>query len=202
VILARDAFAVPYSSEFSNVRSNDGLLDQVSKETGGRIIEEAALASADIFRHDQSPTLHMQPIWYWLVILAAALLLLDVATRRIAIEPEAIAGKLRDGWARLRGKGKLTAESQQYIERLRSRKAAVGAQLEQGKAAKRFEAPADVQPVEVSTAPPASRPPPRPVERPRLGAEQEQEALDFATRLMRAKQKAREQIEGKNEGNG
>jgi len=43
LILARDAFSVPYSSEFSAVKSNEGLLQQVAQETGGRVIDEQSL---------------------------------------------------------------------------------------------------------------------------------------------------------------
>jgi len=39
-------------------------------------------------------------------------------------------------------------------------------------------------------------PPTKPLEKPKLGAEGEKEAEDFATRLMRAKKKAREKMEG------
>jgi hypothetical protein len=202
VILARDAFSVPYSSEFSTVKSNEGLLEQIARETGGRVIDETALAQADIFRHDESPAFNLQPIWYWLVFAAAVLLFFDVGIRRVAVDPEAIGAKLKVAWERMRGKRKLSQESQQYIDRLKSRKQTVAAQLQQPDTAKRrFEAPVDAPPVEVSSpAGPAAPPRPRaPVDRPKLGAEQQEEAMDFATRLMRAKQKAREQIDKKTE---
>ncbi len=70
----------------------------------------------------------MQPIWFWLVFVAAGLRFFDVGIRRIAVDPEAVWDKFKDGWSRLRGKSKLSDQSQQYIDRLKSRKAAVDAQ--------------------------------------------------------------------------
>jgi hypothetical protein len=201
LILARDAFSVPYSSEFSAVKSNEGLLDQVARETGGRLIDENELAKTDIFRHEQAPALNMQPIWFWLVFAAGALLFFDVGIRRIAVDPESVWDRVKDGWSRLRGKAKLSDQSQTYIDRLKSRKAAVGAQLEQPKPTpkKRFEAApdADAPPVTLQPSPgPSPMRPTKPLEKPKLGAEGDKEPEDFATRLMKAKQKAREKMDG------
>ncbi|MCS6977151.1 MAG: VWA domain-containing protein [Gemmatales bacterium] len=206
LILARDAFTVPYSTEFSAVKSNEGLLAEIARESGGRVLDENTLAQADLFPQDRPPARDMRPIWYWLVLLAAFLLLADVAVRRISVDPEAVWDRLKYLYNRMRGRATLPAESVEYIERLKSRKAEVAARLEQPKelAARRFEAPE--QPAPPVSAPPGKgpegegiekeKPPPKAPAKPSLSAEAPSEPEDFATRLMRAKRKAREQIEG------
>jgi hypothetical protein len=198
VILARSAVAIPYSPEFAAVRSNEGLLAEIARITGGRVIDESSLASADLFSHaDMPPARHYQSLWHWLLFIAACLLFLDVTTRRLAVDPNAIVAKLHGWWERWRGRIK-TEQADQYIERLRSRKAAVGEQLDRSRATQRYEPPpgpaAPARPVSepslgaVTTAKPASTP--------TASAAKPPEGDDFAARLMKAKQKAREQIEG------
>ena len=92
-------------------------------------------------------------------------------------------------WQRLRGE---TVEEPMaaYIERLKSRKAQSGDAQEKKKAAVKFEAGADVKPVEAATVGPstaAEKPKPAKKEEPK-----KEEDADFATRLMRAKKKAAE----------
>jgi uncharacterized membrane protein len=205
-IVGRSALAVPYSPEFATVRSNDGLLLQLAQSTHGRVIDEAALASTDLFSHDLPPTRDLQPIWFWLVFLAAVLLLFDVMVRRIAIQPAAIAAKAGEVYRRFRGQARLSAESQSYFERLKSKKTDVGEKLEKAKATARFEGTAE----QAALATDGVKPP-RPVSQPervdlpaRPAAATESRAAapaldDFAARLMKAKQKAREQIEGDKE---
>jgi uncharacterized membrane protein/Mg-chelatase subunit ChlD len=197
LILARDAFSFPYSSEFSAVRSNDGLLQQIAQETGGRVLEEADLAQADLFVRTGEAARDLRPIWYWLVFAAAALLAADVALRRIALEREAVQAWLVRLWQGLRRKPVLPADSQSYLERLKSRKVQVSAALQpqQPPASARFEAPEAVEPGLPTGR--AGEPPPKPAPPPAAPTPQTQaEAEDFAARLMRAKKKAREQMEG------
>lgn len=199
LILARDAFTVPYSTEFAAVRSNEGLLAEIARETGGRVLDEETLAQADLFPRERTAVRDMRPIWYWLLLLAAALLVADVAVRRISVEPEAVGNFLRRLWDRLRGRAVLPKESVEYLERLKSRKAEVSARLEQPRelASRRFEAtdsPPKSASEQTATVPP--RTPEKRAEKPILSTPPPSEAEDFATRLMRAKRKAREQMEG------
>src|SRR6202030_4279960 len=52
----RAGVTIPYSPEFAEVESNPGLLESMSKETGGKIYEDSAAAlekaaeKADVFR--------------------------------------------------------------------------------------------------------------------------------------------------------
>jgi hypothetical protein len=108
---------------------------------------------------------------------------------------------VRQGWRvleQVRGEKELAQTSQEYLGRLRKGKEA--AAVPQGQAvidvaARRFEAPADF------TSQPEPTPSPRPTTPPSTPAKPAatSEADDFAARLMKAKQKAREQMEGQKE---
>jgi hypothetical protein len=68
-----------------DLQSNDALLKQIAQRTGGRWLKPFDVASADLFTRDgltitESP----QSIWDLLVPWLLALILLDVAIRRIA----------------------------------------------------------------------------------------------------------------------
>jgi len=64
----------------------------------------------------------------------------DVAVRRIAPDVDRIKLAMANGWSKLRGTEPLP--SSDYMDKLRSRKAEVGEQLERSRFASRFEAPA------------------------------------------------------------
>jgi hypothetical protein len=194
-IVGRSALAVPYSPEFATVKSNEGLLQQLAQLTKGRIIEEASLAQADLFSHDLPPTRDLQPIWYWLAFAASVMLLFDVMVRRVAIQPAAIAAKVGETYRRFRGQARLSDESQKYFERLKTKKADVGEGLEKAKATRRFEGTAEQAALVTDGASPRAAP--RPVTpQPVPEAKPVPAGDDFASRLKRAKQKAREQMEG------
>ncbi len=206
LVRARSALTVPYSQEFASVKSNEGFLEQIAQLTGGRMFDEQALGQADVFRREGlSPVRHMQPIWHWFLFTAACAMLFDVAVRRIAIDVAAAGKKVGEFavrlGARLRGRAVVSEDSKQYLERLKSRKTVVTEELH-GKrvparvAATRFEAKPGLErePEPVVAAPPAPVEKPKPVP-PKPQAAQP-DATDFAARLMRAKQKAREQMEG------
>lgn len=201
VIMGRSATAVPYAPEFAAVQDNAGLLQQIAALTGGRVINERDLAGADLFVSDGSFRRRLQPVWHWLLCLAAVTLLVDVAVRRIAIEPREVAGWLQARWQRLRGQKALAAESQQYLDRLKTRKAEVEERLGTAKDRPLVEAwspPAPSATGPPVTSPAAKAPPAAPPQAPPPVAPAPPSAApaeDFAARLLRAKQKAREQMQ-------
>ena len=73
----------------------------------------------------------LQPIWYWLVLLAGVLLFFDVAVRRIAIEPGRGVGRggERTGTS-CAARRTAAVATPEFLERLKSRKAQVGESLE------------------------------------------------------------------------
>ncbi|HBS28594.1 MAG TPA: hypothetical protein DEB06_03885, partial [Phycisphaerales bacterium] len=72
-------------SEFRSLQSNIGVLRAIADATGGRLLDFGAPQSADLFNRDGTrPTRAASPLWRVLLIWSIAVLLLDVATRRIA----------------------------------------------------------------------------------------------------------------------
>ncbi|HWY87455.1 MAG TPA: hypothetical protein VNX28_12055, partial [Gemmataceae bacterium] len=193
----RGGVTIPYSPEFAEMESNPALLEKISEITGGSIYKEDASSlaraaqSGDVFRTNPISQQSLQPLWYWLVVLAGLCLLGDVATRRIAIEPTAAWAGAIALWGRIRRQDMPEATTV-FIERLQTRKAKVGETIEKEKAAKRFEAGpgvADAAVPDATTAKPAEAPKkPAPAKKPA-----EVKEADFATRLMRAKKKAMEE---------
>ncbi|HMC67087.1 MAG TPA: hypothetical protein VKI65_19275, partial [Gemmataceae bacterium] len=140
-----------------------------------------------------------QPIWFWLVLLTGILLFFDVAVRRIAIEPLAVAVAAQRFWDRLRGRAAVKDTTPQFLDRLKSRKAQISEAIQKEKAARRFdlgEAPAVAAPQGAHEIPVAT---PRPTRRPEpqrgVGPEQEKEAADYASRLLKAKKRVWEERE-------
>jgi hypothetical protein len=162
--------------------------------TGGKSYRDdkdalaAAATNADVFRPVPESHASLQPLWPWLVFLAAICLLFDVALRRIAIQPEAVWNRAVVVWSKLRGQA-VEESTTEFIERLKSRKAAVGEAMDKKKAGKKYESVEGGKvydaPVVVSPTTPVDKPKPKPKE--------EAKEEDFATRLMRAKKKAMEE---------
>ena len=195
---------IPYSPEFAEMESNSGLLENLRKMTEGESYPESAATlrrvaqSGEVFRPMPLSHSTLQTLWPWFVFLTALCLLLDVAVRRIAIEPAAVWNRATTVWARLRGQA---VEEQQTatLERLRSRQAMVGEAIKKEAATRRFEAPDDA-PVPTTAVPTAraSADPSRPkAAAPAPAAKKEEEAGDFAARLMKAKKRAMEEREKK-----
>ncbi len=90
------------------MESNPALLEKLQKITDGKSyaddqksLHEAAL-SGDVFRPNPISQQSLQPLWYWLVVLAGVCLLLDVAMRRIALEPAAAWAGAAALWGKIR----------------------------------------------------------------------------------------------------
>lgn len=197
IIVGRGALAVPYSPEFATISDNEGLLSRLADVTGGRVLDEKTLGTADLFLHEGAFARRLQPMWHWLLFIGAILLVADAATRRIAIDPVAAAKRGQKMVEKMRGPKELDAGAQEYLGRLRKGK--VAAAVPQGEptlvkdvAARRFEAPKEF------TAPEPSQPavPTVATDEPKPAKKKESDADEFAARLMKAKQKAREQMEG------
>lgn len=199
----RAGVSVPYSPEFAEMTSNTSLLQEIARITGGNVYGDSADAlrevanSGEVFRENATPSVSLQPIWYWLVLLAGLCLVGDVATRRISIEPAKIWAKGQEFWGRLRGIRPQAEQAPQFLDRLKTRKSRIGEDLEKTKATRRFEGgevPAEAPPgatdIPAAPAQPKQR---QPQQKPKIAAEQEEEAADFASRLMRAKKKVWEE---------
>ena len=193
----RAGVTIPYSPEFAEMESNPTLLEKIGEMTGGKayrdddtILEKAA-RNSEVFRPVPESHANLQALWPWMVFLSALVLLLDVATRRIAIQPETVWTKSVALWNRLRGRTAAQDKMPEYIERLKSRKAQVSETMDKQKAAKKFEPGEEVKPIQGPTVGPTA-----PTEKPKEAPpppKKAEEKDDFATRLMRAKKKAMEE---------
>jgi uncharacterized membrane protein len=207
----RSGVSIPYSPEFADMESNTALLDKLSEITGGVKIPEdgealtEAARSGEVFRAGLPRFRSLQPIWFWLLLAAGILLCFDVAVRRIAIEPLAVAVAAQRVWGRLRRQDVVAESSPQFLDRLKSRKEQIGQALDRGRATQRFdagEAPAAAPPPGAADTPaqPTQAPTRPPAAAPQVGPEKEQEPADFASRLMKAKKRVWEERDKDKQG--
>lgn len=115
------AASSPAGAEFRSLRSNPVLLEQLAAESGGRVLDWAAPQAADLFnRRGAAPKESRQPLRPWLIGLAVLVLLLDVATRRVAwdrfVSAQFGAGLLADARRAVRDRSRQVAGT---LERLR-----------------------------------------------------------------------------------
>jgi uncharacterized membrane protein len=140
----RAGVTLPYSPEFSVLESNTELLEEIREMTDGKrywddeeLLAEEARAGA-VFRPPVVRSRSSLPFHYWLLFLAAGLLFLDVAVRRLAFDPDQVAERARYIWARLRGLPLPPPIQSEAVGRLRARPAVMaGATEERG--ARRYE---------------------------------------------------------------
>jgi len=86
--------SVAFSPEYRELETNEALLSELSERTGGRLLTAAeATAAFDTASLPQAEA--RRPIWAYLIRWMLLLFLLDVAVRRIAINPIEIARKVR-----------------------------------------------------------------------------------------------------------
>lgn len=82
--------------ELRRFESNLGLLEQVAEITGGRVLDPGAAESAGLFERTRPfESRSVRPVWRLLLPWVLALVLLDVASRRLAWDPVAAWGKVR-----------------------------------------------------------------------------------------------------------
>jgi uncharacterized membrane protein/Mg-chelatase subunit ChlD len=101
--MIRTGVTIAYSPEFRDVTVNEPLLREIADAAQGRVLAFDA-DSKTVFAHDLPPTISRTPIWDWLLKLAVFIFLLDVAARRIAIDPGKLAAATRSYIASLAGR--------------------------------------------------------------------------------------------------
>ena len=119
-----------------------------------------ALLKFDTYRHNLIKASSSQDVWHYLLLAAACLFFADVFVRRVQVSfawlPPML-GRVRDRVLRREAK----AAPAETIERLRSRKAAISQQIEERRAAARFEPTPDAPapgPTRSAKSPRCSRP--------------------------------------------
>jgi uncharacterized membrane protein/Mg-chelatase subunit ChlD len=130
--MIRTGVTVAYSPEFRDLSVNEPLLRQVADMTRGRLLTSEARPN-EVFAHNLPPTLSRTPIWDNLLKWAVLLFLMDVAFRRVAIDPikmmvtarAYVAGLTQRFGAGHRGEATLT-DLKRVRERVRESKTARG----------------------------------------------------------------------------
>src|SRR5262249_53562810 len=77
--------AVNSSPELRDLKSNDTVLSDIARKTGGRLLDAFAPETADLFsREGLVRTASPLPIWDIMIPILLGLILIDIAVRRIA----------------------------------------------------------------------------------------------------------------------
>lgn len=200
---------VPYSSEFRDRETNMALVNALAelKPRGGESgqvvpgeIEKGqvdTLLATDTFRRGVPLAVSRQDVWPSFLVIMGCVFFLDVLIRRVTVSFEWVTPAM--AWVRSRILGKQDAEpAEQRLERLRSRKAAIAEQIDDRRAATRFEPVLEQLPDQAAAgqiledashgaaAPPA---PTRPA--PTSLTPTQPDAESYTSRLLKAKQQAR-----------
>lgn len=200
---------VPYSAEYLDRESNEGLMKALAalvpkgSTEAGKLVEDSkgegidGMLQVDTYRHDLVKAQSSQDIWHYLLLAAGCLFFGDVFVRRVQVNfawVPVVAGRMRDKILRRQPK----PAPEQMIERLRSRKAAIAQEIDQRRAAARFEptpdapAPGTLEPdMSAATGQPEKRSEPKPD--PVKPTEGEKSDDEYTRRLLEAKKKARGQ---------
>jgi len=204
----RTGINVPYSAEFRDRETNQALLDSlvgVTPKGGkpGKVIEgplvpeistDHPLLSVNTFHHNLAKAVSSLDIWHWLIVVAGCVFLGDVFIRRVHIHFYWILPMLAFTRNRLMGRQQ-EAEADQRIERLRSRKKQIGAQIDERRASARFEPQPDQEVREdLWTQDMGSAPAPSERKRPEVqGVTPPDQPTEetYTERLLKAKQKVR-----------
>ena len=141
---------VPYSAEFREREENKALLTTLAsiKPKGGqpgKLIEgelrpgaiEQLVNSVDTFRRSLAKAISSEDYWPVFLLIAAAIFLADIFIRRVTVHFYWVAPALATAYARMRGTQEEVRDER--LERLRNRKAAVSSQIDERRAAARFE---------------------------------------------------------------
>ena len=199
------AVSVPYPREYRAVQHNAALLGELAERTGGRVLSGIDPSLVDLFDREglevpKSP----KSIWDLLAIIAAALFLLDVAGRRLAVDRRALAASAARAIGRRAEVGTDTVAAWKRVAR---RRAAAKPAHPIAQPASRFEADVsdaqlaiDVQ-KEASQAP--GRSPAEPAAPPHAAEPSASpDEGDYTSRLLAAKRRARDQADRRTEDQG
>jgi len=111
--------SMAYSPEYREMAANESLLQQLaSAHPSGRLLPADASA-AEIFAHNLPPGVGRRPLWPRLLGWAMLLFLLDVAVRRIAIDPKAASAWLGEQAGHVAGRWR-SVRSERDLARLRA----------------------------------------------------------------------------------
>jgi hypothetical protein len=197
----RTGVDIPYSDEFRNLAPNQSLLSQLAETEPrgggpGELVQSPTglddidqLLQMNHFRHDLPKATSRQEIWYYVVLISSCLFFFDVFLRRVQVSfvwVPRLVGRVRDA---LLGREPETDEPE-TIDRLRSRKAEVGTEIDKLRAGTRFEPDTEAR-TDVGVLDELNKPSGSPEARTSLAPDQEEET--YTERLLRAKKKAQDE---------
>jgi hypothetical protein len=146
----RAGINVPYSAEFKDRQSNSLLLANLAAikpkdGAAGLVLDEPksptqldAALQANVFRHDLKPATSRQDSWHLLAFAAGCLFLLDVFNRRVIVSFGWVPAVARRLGGYLAGR-RLQGEFATALSRLQAQKNQIDRQLDDRRAAIRFE---------------------------------------------------------------
>lgn len=102
-VLIRTGVTAAYSPEYRDLGVNEAILREAAELTRGRVLTLDA-DPKEVYAHNLPPTISRSPIWNLLLTWAVFLFLLDVAIRRVAIDPVQVAVAVRGYVASLAGR--------------------------------------------------------------------------------------------------
>lgn len=129
--LIRTGVSVAYSPEYKELSTNESLLRRVVETTKGRWLDVPP-EKADAFLKNLPESVSRKPLWDTLLKLALIAFLLDVAVRRIAIDPRRVAKRVRafiadlPGFRPARRAEAVLADLKGVREKVRAEKTAAG----------------------------------------------------------------------------
>jgi uncharacterized membrane protein len=197
---------VPYSSEYNDRQTNRALLESLAafRPKGGepgRYVEvdlrsdtiPQILRSYDSFRSTLAKAVSIQDIWPPVLVAVAVLFFLDVFVRRVHLDWSWLAVAVQYVVRRWHAAEETAAQVEERLERLRSTKAAAAEQIDERRAAVRFQPQTDeapqLQDVLDSTLPQSGAGKAAPRTTPTMSTEQPAEE-SYTERLLKAKQRA------------
>src|SRR5262249_23751087 len=134
---------VPYSAEFRERESNQGLLTTLAstKPAGGqpgKVIEgqlvkgavDRLVASVGTFRRTLARAISSEDFWPIFLLIAAGIFLIDIFIRRVTVHFYWVIPALAYAYNRVRGRDQAEVPDER-LARLRNRKAAISSQIDE-----------------------------------------------------------------------
>ncbi len=191
---AQAAVIRPFADEYKSLKTNLPLLRQVASITGGRVLSADPGVSDLWTREGLTMPVALTPIWMVMAIAGIGIFLMDVAVRRVRIDPRAILASVR------RGARKETDRSMDATAAMRTARMRTDSRTgddRKATASRKFEAdesvPASSEPVALSGQEEPSGPA---IGRPKKAESTEDETMDALSALRAAKKRARDEYDG------
>lgn len=193
---AQAAVTRPFADEFKALETNLPLLKQVAAITGGRELP-ADPTLADLWSRDGvKMPVALTPVWLMFAIIGIAIFLMDVAVRRVRIDPAMIGAFLRRGASKETDKSTGSTQAMRAARSRASSRTGDDERQEQRKqSSKKFVAPVDApkstQPVALTGEEESQPSIGKPV---RKVSKEETEPIDALSALRAAKKRARDDM--------